>query len=77
MARAFESCLGDLGRPISLGRPLKELLDLELDQRSAYLLSRVDVNGSLAALIDGSAMPRFEACRTLCRLVLRKMIILG
>jgi len=77
LAGVFEAYLGDRDRPLVLGRPLSELAELRLDQRAAFLLSRVDGSLTIDQLLDTAAIPRFEACRSLCRLALRKMIVPG
>jgi hypothetical protein len=73
---AFEAFLGDRRRIPAVRRPVEEL-DLKLDPRASLLLSRVDGRATLDQLIAASGMTRFEAVRWLCRLLLRKVIVLA
>jgi len=75
---AFEAYLGLPDRLAVLTRPHAELARLDLEPPVRYLLSRiVGDRRTLGTLLAEPGMPRFETARWLCRLVLRKMIILA
>ncbi len=67
----FTAVLGPLS-----GIPHHGRLYAELDPRSAFLLSRIDGVLSIEDLIDISGMPRLEALKVLCGLVLRGAVVL-
>lgn len=71
---AFQAFLGDLQRIPSLARPLHELGSAPISPRAAFLLSRVDGTLSLDEILDVSGMPRLEAYRYLCQLLLRGIL---
>ena len=71
---AFQAFLGDLQRTPSLARPLHELSSAPISPRAAFLLSRVDGTLSLDEILDVSGMPRLEAYRYLCQLLLRGIL---
>ena len=70
----FQAFLGDLQRTPALARPLHELGSAPISPRAAFLLSRVDGTLSLDEILDVSGMPRLEAARYLCQLVLRGLL---
>jgi hypothetical protein len=71
---AFQGFLGDLQRAPTLARPLHELGSAPISPRAAFLLSRVDGTLSLDEILDVSGMPRLEAYRYLCQLLLRGIL---
>ena len=71
---AFQAFLGDLQRTPTLARPLHELASAPISPRAAFLLSRVDGTLSLDEILDVSGMPRMEAYRYLCQLLLRGIL---
>jgi hypothetical protein len=71
---AFQAFLGDLDRAPVLARPLHELGSAPISPRAAFLLSRVDGTLSLDEILDVSGMPRLEAYRYLCQLLLRGIL---
>ncbi|HET7500563.1 MAG TPA: hypothetical protein VFK02_06150 [Kofleriaceae bacterium] len=71
---AFQGFLGDLQRTPALARPLHELGSAPISPRAAFLLSRVDGTLSLDEILDVSGMPRLEAYRYLCQLLLRGIL---
>lgn len=71
---AFQGFLGDLQRTPTLARPLHELGSAPISPRAAFLLSRVDGTLSLDEILDVSGMPRLEAYRYLCQLLLRGIL---
>ncbi|HEY0988838.1 MAG TPA: hypothetical protein VGD80_17345 [Kofleriaceae bacterium] len=70
----FQAFLGDLQRTPALARPLHELGSAPISPRAAFLLSRVDGTLSLDEILDVSGMPRLEAYRYLCQLLLRGIL---
>jgi hypothetical protein len=70
----FHDYLGDLDRRPQLSRALHDVLDEPLDSRAAFLLSRVDGQLTYDELLDVSGMPRLEASRYLCQLVMRGLL---
>ncbi|MBA3462627.1 MAG: hypothetical protein H0T46_21910 [Deltaproteobacteria bacterium] len=70
----FQTFLGDLNRQPVLARPLHELSTSPISPRAAFLLSRVDGSLSLDEILDVSGMPRLEAYRYLCQLLLRGIL---
>jgi hypothetical protein len=70
----FQSYLGDLQRAPVLARPLHELSTAAINPRAAFLLSRIDGTLSVDETLDVSGMPRLEAYRYLCQLLLRGII---
>jgi hypothetical protein len=70
----FQGYLGDLQRAPALARPLHELASAAINPRAAFLLSRIDGTLSVDEILDVSGMPRLEAYRHLCQLLLRGII---
>ncbi|MGE0546424.1 MAG: hypothetical protein AB7O24_30915 [Kofleriaceae bacterium] len=70
----FHAFLGDLDRQPALARPLHELSSAAINPRAAFLLSRVDGMLSIDEILDVSGMPRIEACRYLCQLLVRGIL---
>ncbi len=68
--------IGSQSRMVAVSQHLERLVGLALDQRTAFLLSRID--GTLRAneLIATCGLPRREACRHLCQLLLRELVLL-
>jgi len=71
---AFQGFLGNLERIPVLARPLHELGSAPISPRAAFLLSRVDGTLSLDEILDVSGMPRLEAYRYLCQLLMRGIL---
>lgn len=74
LAGIFQSFLGSLDRRPSLARSLDELGSAPLGARAAFLLSRVDGNLTYDEILDVSGMPRLEAYRYLCQLLIRGIL---
>lgn len=72
--RAFRAFVGNPHACPIRGIPTETLADHGLDQRAAFLMSRMDAMTSLADLIDASGMSRFDAVRVLCALRRAKAI---
>jgi hypothetical protein len=70
----FQAYLGDLQRAPVLAQPLHELAAAPINPRAAFLLSRIDGTLSVDEILDVSGMPRLEAYRHLCQLLLRGII---
>ncbi len=70
----FQGYLGDLDRTPVLAKPLHELAKTPISPRAAFLLSRVDGALSIDEILDVSGMPRLEAYRYLCQLLLRGIL---
>ena len=74
--RIYNSYLGDLREVPSLALAMESIPVDELDHRAAFLLSRVDGVLTIDDVLDVSGMPRLEAFRHLCRLLLRGILLL-
>lgn len=77
---AFESFLGDLERTAILACAFDELTASELDPRMNYVLTRVanhHEGARVGDLLEDATMERVQVARWLCRLALRKMIVLA
>ena len=70
----FQAFIGDLQRAPILARPLHEPASAPISPRAAFLLSRVDGTMSIDEILDVSGMPRLEAYRYLCQLLLRGIL---
>ena len=66
--------LGDLDRRPRLARSMSTVVGEPIDSRAAFLLSRVDGSLTYEELLDVSGMPRLEAGRYLCQLLLRGLL---
>jgi hypothetical protein len=72
--RAFRAFMGNPHACPIRAIPTESLIDHGLDQRAAFLMSRMDGMTSLADLIDSSGMPRFDAVRVIASLRRAKAI---
>jgi hypothetical protein len=70
----FQQYLGNMDHCPLVARPMHELASTQISPRAAFLLSRVDGNISYEELLDVSGMPRVEAYRYLCQLVMRGVL---
>jgi hypothetical protein len=70
----FTEYLGDLERRPRLARSMATVVGEPIDSRAAFLLSRVDGSLTYEELLDVSGMPRLEAGRYLCQLLLRGLL---
>ncbi|MBP6628281.1 MAG: hypothetical protein KBG28_29715 [Kofleriaceae bacterium] len=70
----YQQYLGDLNRRPRLSRAMHLLAGEVMSARAAFLLSRIDGVCSFDELLDVSGMPRFEAMRYLCRMLMRGLI---
>jgi hypothetical protein len=71
----FQGYLGSLERRPSLARSLDALGASPIGARAAFLLSRVDGHLTYDEILDVSGMPRLEAYRYLCQLLIRGILI--
>lgn len=70
----FQAYLGSLERRPALTRSFDELAQTALGARAAFLLSRIDGNLTFDEILDVSGMPRLEAYRYLCQLLMRGIL---
>jgi hypothetical protein len=70
----FQGYLGSLERRPSLARALDALGTSPIGARAAFLLSRVDGHLTYDEILDVSGMPRLEAYRYLCQLLIRGIL---
>ncbi len=74
LLRIFEARIGASNRLPQVIMKQPELGKLGLDNRSAFLLDRIDGNTTVEELLDVSGVPRLEAYRTLSWLLRRGVI---
>jgi hypothetical protein len=74
LERAFRAFLGNLNGCPLRAVPTETLADHGLDQRAAFLMSRMDAMTSMADLIDSSGLKHFDAVRVLAALRRAKAI---
>jgi hypothetical protein len=72
--RAFRAFMGNPHACPIRAIPTENISDHGLDQRAAFLMSRMDGMTSMADLIDSSGMPRFDAVRVMASLRRAKAI---
>jgi len=72
----FTAFIGDQGRMAALSQHIEQLLGIAIDQRAAFLLTRVDGKLSASELLGSCGLPLREACRHLCQLMLRQLVVL-
>ncbi len=72
----FTAFLGDQSRMVATSQHLEQLVGVEIDQRAAFLLTRIDGTLSAQELIATCGLPRREACRHLSQLILREIVVL-
>ncbi len=72
----FTAYIGDQRRLVAVSQHLEQLVGIEIDQRAAYRVTRVDANMSARELIATCGLPPRDAYRHLCQLMLREIVIL-
>lgn len=72
----FTAFVGDRGRTIALSQHLEQLIGIQIDQRAAFLLTRIDAALSVNELVATCGLPVREAYRHLCQLLLREILVL-
>ncbi|MCG8421997.1 MAG: hypothetical protein MJE77_29090 [Proteobacteria bacterium] len=70
----FQSYLGDAGAVPTMAMDLNQLGGENIDNRAAFLMSRVDGMLTVDELLDVSGMPRLEAYRHLSMLVIKGIL---
>jgi len=68
--------IGDQARMAVLSQHLEQLIGIAIDQRAAFLLTRIDGTLSAHELLATCGLPMREACRHLCQLMLREIVVL-
>lgn len=72
----FTAFIGDRARTVALSQHLEQLVGIQIDQRAAFLLTRIDSPLSVHELVITSGLPAREALRHLCQLILREIVVL-
>jgi len=72
----FTAFIGDQSRMAAISQHLEQLIGIEIDQRAAFLLTRIDGTLSAHELLATCGLPMREACRHLCQLILREIVVL-
>jgi hypothetical protein len=72
----FTAYIGDQARMAALSQHIEQLVGVEIDQRAAFLLTRIDGTISASELLVTCGLPMREACRHLCQLLLREIVVL-
>ena len=70
----YELFLGSMDAVPVVAVPMEELGSNELDNRAVFLLSRIDGTITLEEVLDVSGMPRLEAFRYLCRMLVKGIL---
>ena len=73
----FTAFIGDQSRMVAVSQHLEQLIGIAIDQRAAFLLTRIDGTLSARELLATCGLPRREACRHLCQLLLREFVVLA
>jgi hypothetical protein len=73
---AFNAYIGDQKRMAAMSQHLEELVGVAIDQRAAFLLTRIDGTLSVGELLATCGLPPREACRHLSQLMLRQLVVL-
>ena len=74
MCEIFQGYLGDAGGVPVMALGLSQLSGQNIDNRAAFLLSRIDGMLTIDELLDVSGMARVEAYRHLCVLVIKGIL---
>ena len=72
----FTALIGDQARMAAPSQHLEQLIGITIDQRAAFLLTRIDGTLSAQELLATCGLPLREACRHLCQLLLREIVVL-
>jgi len=72
----FTAFIGDQTRTVAQSQHLEQLVGVPIDQRAAFLLTRIDGTLTVRDLLATCGLPRREACRHLCQLILRELVVL-
>jgi hypothetical protein len=68
--------IGDQKRMVAISQRLEQLVGIEIDQRAAFLLTRIVGVLEVRELLATCGLPRRDACRHLCQLLLRDIVVL-
>ncbi len=71
---SLQQYLGDMNHNPRLAKPMNELGGMQIGPRAAFLVSRIDGGITYDELLDVSGMPRMEALRYLCQMVMRGVV---
>ncbi len=74
---AFTAFIGDQSRMVALSGHLEQLVGIQIDQRAAFLLTRIDGTLTAKELLATCGLPKREAYRHLCQLLLRELVVLA
>jgi serine/threonine-protein kinase len=72
----FTAYIGDQTRMLAVSQHLDQLIGMAIDQRAAYLMTRIDGSLSARELLATCGLAKRDACRHLCQLMLRELVIL-
>jgi hypothetical protein len=72
----FTAFIGDQTRMLAVSQHLDQLIGMAIDQRAAYLMTRIDGSLSARELLATCGLAKRDACRHLCQLMLRELVIL-
>ena len=72
--RVYQSYFGAMTACPALGLPMHELAQHQLDNRVAFLLSRIDGSLSFEEILDVSGMTRLETCRYLAEMITKGIL---
>ncbi|MBA3500191.1 MAG: hypothetical protein H0T65_07460, partial [Deltaproteobacteria bacterium] len=72
----FDAFIGDPSRMVALSQHIEQLVGIAIDQRAAFLLTRIDGTLTARELLATCGLPMREASRHLCQLMLREIVVL-
>ena len=72
----FTAFIGDQTRIVALSQHLQQIVGIAIDQRAAFLMTRIDGTLTVRELLATCGLPPREACRHLCQLMLRELVVL-
>ncbi|HET6613344.1 MAG TPA: hypothetical protein VFG83_15205 [Kofleriaceae bacterium] len=75
ITRIFDTYLDRVRGASTCALPVADLATMDLDPESVFLLSRADGMLTVDDIIDVSGMPRLEAIRHLCRLLMNGLLL--
>ncbi len=73
----FEHYIGDVQAIPTLALPMHEIPQQALDNRAAFLLSRIDGSITFDEILDVAGMTQLEALRLLCKMLLTGILHVG
>ena len=72
----LDAFIGDQSRMAALSQHLEQLIGIAIDQRAAFLLTRIDGTLTARELLVTCGLPVLDARRHLCQLILREIVVL-